>query len=352
MNRVLKYVLITAGLLLAAFGISMLFYYNFGVGEHVTAIFLLAVFLVSLFTQGYLYGVVAVLASLLITNLAFTEPLFSFDFVASHNIFSAFIMFVIAILTCTVTTRLKNQQQAAKEHEMERVRSNFLRAMSHDLRTPLTTICGSCSLLADEFYNLPEERRNQLLQGVREESLWLMQMTENILAVTKIDHENVTVAKTPTVLDEVIDSVIMKFHRRYPDREVQVELPAFIVTVPMDPILIEQVLLNLLENAEHHGKNVSQIWLRAQMQLGEVTLEVADDGDGISAERLSRMFTGTFEKKKSTANDGGSHNMGVGLSICATIVKAHGGTIHAANRLGGGARFWFTLPVEEDVYEQ
>lgn len=351
MSRVLRHSLITLGLLASAFGLSMLFFYIFGVGEHVTAIFLLAVFLVSFFTAGYTYGVAAVLISLSITNYAFTEPLFSFDFVEKHNIFSAFVMFVIAILTCTVTTRLKNHQQAIKEHEMERVRANFLRAVSHDLRTPLTTICGSCSLLADEFHNLPEERRKQLLQGVQEESLWLMQMTENILAVTKLDHNTVSVAKTPTVLDEVIDSVIMKFHRRYPDRNVQVELPAYIVTVPMDPILIEQVLLNLLENAEHHGKKVSRIWLKAWLQPGEIVIEVADDGDGIPANQLSRMFVGTFSEKKPSV-DGGKHNAGIGLSICGTIIKAHGGAIHAANRLGGGARFWFTLPVEEDVYEQ
>lgn len=351
MNRVLKHSLIALGLLAAAFGLSMLFFYIFGVGEHVTAIFLLAVFLVSLLTEGYAWGVVAVFISLLIVNYAFTEPLFAFDFVTPHNIISAFVMLVIAILTCTITTRLKKQQQAMKEHEMERVRANFLRAVSHDLRTPLTTICGSCSLLADEYHNLPEDRCKQLLQGVQEESLWLRQMVENILAVTKLEQDGVSVAKTPTVLDEVIDSVIIKFHRRYPERDVQVELPAYIVTVPMDPILIEQVLLNLLENAEHHGKNVSRIRLRAWLEPGEAVIEVADDGDGIPANQLSRMFVGTFSGKK-PAVDGSKHNAGIGLSICGTIIKAHGGTIHAANRVGGGARFWFTLPVEEDVYEQ
>ncbi len=351
MSRVLKYSLITLGLLTAAFGLSMLFFYNFGVGEHVTAIFLLAVFLVSLLTDGYTYGVVAVFISLLIVNYALTEPLFAFDFMTPHNVISAFVMLVIAILTCTITTRLKKQQQATKEHEIERVRANFLRAVSHDLRTPLTTICGSCSLLADEFHNLSEERSKQLLQGVQEESVWLMRMVENILAVTKLEQDGVSVTKTPTVLDEVIDSVIMKFYRRYPGREVLVELPAYIVTVPMDPILIEQVLLNLLENAEHHGKHVSRIWLRAWLELGEVVIEVADDGDGIRANQLSRLFIDTFSEKKPSV-DGGKHHAGIGLSICRTIINAHGGTIHAANRLGGGARLWFVLPVEEDVYEQ
>lgn len=350
-KSVLKNCLISICLLLAAYVISFQFHYVFSVHEHVTSVFLLAVFLISLLTKGYGYGVTATFVSMLIINYVFTEPFFAFDFVTPDNLVSAFVMVAIAVLTCTLTTRMKEHQEAKRAFDLERMRSNLLRAVSHDLRTPLTTIYGSSTTLISERHHLSEAQQTAILQGIQKDSEWLVHMVENLLSITRIDNGSVDLTKTSTVLDELIDSVLVKYRKQHPHQEVILELPEELVIIPMDALLIEQVLLNLLANANHHAKGMTHLWLRITVQGEQAVFEVSDDGCGIPPEQLPHMFTSIFDESKSPA-DGKRHNSGIGLSVCATIIKAHDGTILAENRPEGGARFRFTLAIEGDDYEQ
>ena len=138
----LKNILVTAGILLISFVISLLLQHVFKVHEHITAVFIFAVFLISLLTNGYVYGIVAAFISMIAVNYAFTFPFFSINFMIPVNMISAIIMIVIAILTSTLTTQIKRHEAMKAEGEKERMRANLLRAVSHDLRTPLTTIYG------------------------------------------------------------------------------------------------------------------------------------------------------------------------------------------------------------------
>lgn len=339
--------LITIVLLCLAFGISLLFHYIFEVQEHITTIFVFAVFLISIFTKGYVYGILAAFVGTIAVNWAFTFPYFALNFTIPLNLISAIIMIVVSILTSALTTKLKMHEATKAESEKERMRANLLRAVSHDLRTPLTTIYASSTTLLDNKENLSEEQRDKVLVGIKEDSEWLVRMVENLLSVTRIDSGTVKILKTPTVLEELIDSVVLKFKKRYPEQKVEIEIPEEMVMIPMDAILIEQVIVNILENAVQHAIGMSRLTLRVFILGNRAIFEIKDNGCGIEPNRLDTIFTGYYSSREYLA-DSQRKNAGIGLSVCATIIKAHGGDIKAENIKTGGAVFRFTLDAEDE----
>ena len=284
-------------------------------------------------------------------NYAFTFPFFSINFMIPVNMISAIIMIVIAILTSTLTTQIKRHEAMKAEGEKERMRANLLRAVSHDLRTPLTTIYGSAATLLENRDTLEEEQQIKILQGIKEDSEWLVRMVENLLSITRIDSGNVKIIKTPIDLEKLIDSVIVKFRKRYPDFDITLDLPEDIVVIPMDAMLIEQVIVNILENAIQHAEGMTELILRVFVLGKQAIFEIKDNGCGISKEKLPYIFSGYYENKEEPS-DGQKRNTGIGLSVCKTIIKAHGGDISAENIKGGGAVFRFTLDTEEEIDAQ
>lgn len=333
-------------ILLVCFLLSFVMDELFRTDTLIPTVFVLGVFLVSLTTEGYLCGIAASLISMLAVNFAFTFPYFEFNFTILENLFSALIMLIITVLTSALTTKVKVQEKLRAESEKEKMRANLLRAVSHDLRTPLTTIIGSSSAILDSYDRFSVEERLRLLAGIREDAQWLMRMVENLLSVTKIDGGSVRLIKTETVVEELVDEVLVKFAKRYPNQPVEVMLPEEFVSVPMDAMLIEQVLANLLENAVEHAEGMTRLELAVTEVSGGVEFAVRDDGCGVPRERLENLFTGYLGGGESTG-DSRRRNMGIGLSVCATIIKAHGGWIQVTNRPDGGAEFRFFLNTEE-----
>ena len=341
----LKNLLVTVAVLLAAFVISLLFQ-KLKVGEHITTLFVFAVYLISLITDGYVYGVCSAFASMMVINYAFTFPYYVFNFIIPSNLISAVIMAIIAVLTSTLTIRNKRHEAMKAEADKERMRANLLRAVSHDLRTPLTTIYGASSTLLENRHVLTGEQQDSILRSIREDSDWLVSMVENLLSITRIDSGRIQIIKTPTVLDELMDSVMAKFAKRYPGQQVQLDTPGEIVVIPMDATLIEQVLTNLLENAVLHAEGMTCLSLRVYTQGTKAVFEVQDDGCGIREDRLRSLFDGCGQEHE-TGADSKRRNTGIGLSVCATIVRAHGGEIYAENGKERGALFRFALDKEE-----
>lgn len=294
--------------------------------------FVFSVFLISLKTHGYCYGIISAIVSVFAVNFAFTYPYYAFDFFVEESILSAVIMLVVAISTSTLNIRIRDQEKLRSENEKERMRGNLLRAISHDLRTPLTSIYGSSSTLISKYDALPKEQQLKLLGEIQEDSEWLIRMVENLLSVTRIDGAKVEVVKTPTVLDELIDSVLMKFSKKHPSQKVITQIPDEFVDIPMDSLLIEQVLLNLLENAVFHAKGMTKLMLSVSLAGDKAVFEVADNGCGIPEDALQKIFTGSYEKIAAPV-DGTRSNMGIGLSVCAAIVKAHGSDITAKTKV-------------------
>ena len=342
--------LFTAITLCVVFLVNLFLVRQFNTKTMTPMIFVLGVFLVSWRTQGYGWGIAASLISVLAVNWAFTYPYWAFDLISPECISSAVVMLLVATMTGALTTRLKQQEKLKAEAEKERMRGNLLRAVSHDLRTPLTSIYGSCSVMIENYDDLSKEKQLALLSEIRSDAKWLNRMVENLLSVTRVDAQTVRLSKHSTSLEELIDTLLVKFRKHYPQQKVIVQLPEDFISIPMDAMLIVQVLMNLLENAVFHAHGMRNLWLTVEKEGAEVVFTVADDGCGIPAERLPNLFTGLLDSDSSV--DSTRNNMGIGLSVCSTIIKAHGGEFRAGNRPEGGAYFRFALEMEENNYVQ
>ena len=336
----------TTGILVFSFLFSLISRSVFDTDALGPMVFVLGVFLVSVVTSGYRWGVAASLIGTLAINFAFTVPYFEFNFTIPVNLFSAVVMLVVAIVTCALTTKIKYAEKLKADSEREKMRANLLRAVSHDLRTPLTTIYGSSSMLLDGGDRISADSRRDLLRGIRDDAHWLVGMVENLLSVTRLDGGELRLNKTDTVLEELVDAVLVKFRKRCPDFDVQVTIPEDFVSIPMDAVLIGQVLTNLLENAVIHASGMTLLELEVRLEDSLARFTVRDNGCGISPDRLGDLFTG-YLGSSDRQGDAARRNMGIGLSVCATIIKAHGGQISARNHPGGGAEFTFTLTMEE-----
>lgn len=342
----LKEILFAVITLVVAFTVNMLIKKTFGIDSLIPMIFVLGIFLISLKTNGYVIGIVSSVVSVFAVNYAFTFPYYAFDLISPECVVSVIVMLIIAIMTSTLTTQIKVHQKAYAESEKEKMRANLLRGISHDLRTPLTSICGSTSAIIENYDMLDKEQQIKLLSEIREDSKWLNRMVENLLSVTRINSEKVRVIKTPTVLEELIDAVILKFHKHCPDQNVKVTIPDDFISIPMDALLIEQVIINILENAVFHAKGMTEIHLNVTTKDNLAIFEISDNGCGIPKDRLEHLFSGYLERMDVSA-DSSRNNMGIGLSVCASIIKAHGSVISAENLKNGGALFRFALEMEE-----
>jgi two-component system sensor histidine kinase KdpD len=229
------------------------------------------------------------------------------------------------------------------ETEKEKMRANLLRAVSHDLRTPLTGMIGASETLIKNKALLSEEEKDKLIGHVYEDSNWLLHMVENLLSVTRIREGESSVNKLPEPIEEVVSEAIMRVKKRYPKAQITVKVPDEFLMVPMDATLIEQVIMNLIENALIHSGSTLPIELIVSQNENDILFRVSDQGMGIKEDRLSTLFDGYshMDNKSSDSTKG----IGIGLSICKTIINAHGGTIWAENQEGGGAVFSFNLPM-------
>lgn len=333
------------------FGVSLCIETLFSTYTPIPAIFSLAVFLVSLSTQGYFWGIVASMLSVLAVNFAFTFPYFEFNFTIPENLVSAIVMLVITILTSTLTTKVRRQEHIKIETEKEKMRANLLRAVSHDLRTPLTTIYGSSSALLENYDSFSREQILKLAAGMKEDAEWMTSMVENLLSVTRIEDGLIQLRKIPVVLEELVDAAVVRFKKKYPNQSVEVDIPDEFISIPMDAMLIKQVLINMLENSVQHAEGMTNLILRVFTHGDEAVFSVIDNGCGIPKEMLPNIFTGYFEKKEVPV-DNQKRGMGIGLSVCSSIIKAHGGEISVTNNKDGGCSFRFSLKMEANKSEQ
>lgn len=311
---------------------------------HVPLIFILVVLVVSLMTDGYFYGLLAALTSVFTVNVAFTFPYMKMDFSVYGYPLTFLTMAAVGLAVCTLATRVKEQEQLRLESEREKVRANLMRAVSHDLRTPLTSISGSISAVMEG--GLEPEQQRELLEGAQQDADWLCRMVENLLSVTRIgDTATSGLHKQEEAVEEVLGAAVLAFRKRNPDIAVSVSVPEVPLFLPMDPVLIQQVLQNLMENAVIHGKHTTKIQVQAESGRDEAIISVTDNGCGIDPRLLEHLFDGQLPASGPSADT--TRGLGIGLAVCRTIVEAHGGQIRAQNLPHGGAEFCFSLPLGE-----
>lgn len=242
--------------------------------------------------------------------------------------------------------RLRAEEQRIRlreEAEQERYRGNLLRAISHDLRTPLAGIMGTSEMLMD--MSRRDDPRYALAEGIYRDADWLHALVENILSLTRLRDGRLPLKKEPEAVEEVIGAAVGHIAKRAPEREIAVRVPEELLVVPMDARLIEQVLVNLLDNALKHTEPEDEIAVTASRKGDFAHITVADRGGGLREEDLPSIFEMFYTSKRQRPD--AAKGVGLGLSICEAIVRAHGGTIRACNREDGpGAQFDFTLPMQ------
>ena len=256
-------------------------------------------------------------------------------------------MFSVSLVVGMLTEQVKRQSRMQAEVEKEKMKANLLRSVSHDLRTPLTSIIGSSSAILDAYDAFDDEEKKEMLGHVRDEAQSLVRMVENILSITRIQEGMVRIRKSTEAAEEIAAEAVSKFKGRFPDVPVSVRVPEELLLVPMDSTLIEQVLLNLMENVVRHAQKATRIELSIHVQEDMAYFCVCDDGVGIDKELLPRLFEELFPVGQEKCADG-HRNMGIGLSVCSSIVKGHGGWMSAKNRPEGGACVSFALPLKEE----
>ncbi|RVU54363.1 ATP-binding protein [Anaerosphaera multitolerans] len=245
----------------------------------------------------------------------------------------------------------RQQQESKFETEREKMRNNLLRSVSHDLRTPLTSILGASETLLDDSIEFDRKERKNLICKIKEEAQWLSRIVENLLAVTRISDEKTYIKTVPEMAEEVIEQAVRNIQKWYPDWSIHVKTPKEPIFIPMDATLISQVLINLLENAIKHSSPDDLIFVNLKEEDNYALFEVSDNGSGISEDLLENLFdTPVTGASRSIDSSSGA---GIGLSICSSIIRAHGGNISGKNKESGGATFSFKLPLlkEEDKNE-
>ncbi len=312
---------------------------------HVPLIYVLAVLLISRFTEGYLYGVLSAVAAVVCVNYIFTYPYFAVDFTIAGYPVTFLVMLAVAVIVSALMTQIKKQEQMRREIEKEKMRANLLRAVSHDIRTPLTSIAGSAAGIIENKDYLTREQEMELLDNIQEDAQWLVRIVENLLSITRMNSESAKLETQEELAEDVISGAIVKFQKRFPEINIFADTPEEVILVPMDAILIEQVILNLLENAVIHGRGTKNITVKLYFEDKIAVFMVEDDGAGIKESILPIIFDGMIGSNDESESDK-KRNMGIGLSVCQSIIKAHKGTMKAENVMGSGAKMTFTLPLE------
>lgn len=233
---------------------------------------------------------------------------------------------------------IKEREMARSEAEMERFKSNLLRAISHDLRTPLTRITGTSEMLASK---LTDKEDSELANEVYNDSLWLARLVENILSFTRVHEGNLAIKIQSEAVDEIFSEVVELSTRYYPNHRISIAAPESVLFVPMNGKLIVQVLINLIGNACEHTTPENEIRLKAWPEDGRVWFQVSDDGCGFIENDIPKIFDMFFVSTNRRTSE--KQGLGLGLAICKAIVEFHGGRIFAENNTNGGATVKFYL---------
>ena len=356
--------------LCAAYLVSDTLIGHTGAENNSALVFVLSVMFISLLTNGYFYGLIASLVGAFCINYFFMFPYRAFSLSYSGYPVAMVSMTLISGVVCALTSRVKlqaveamkreqdtkalyelnaklNEEKAAIQLEAARetIRGNILRAVSHDLRTPLTAISGAASVLLSSEEIAQSEKNLSLVQDIKSDADALIAMVENLLSITRIENGTMQLQIEAELLDEVFQEALAHVDRQSKQHDISVNLSDDLLMAKMDVRLIVQVIINIVNNAIKYTPVGSHIRLSAEKQDDMVRISISDDGQGISGEAKKHLFDMFY-----TAGIGKPDNrrgLGLGLGLCKSIIDAHGGTIGVEDNIPQGSVFYFTLPLEE-----
>ena len=236
----------------------------------------------------------------------------------------------------------KEKEAAAILAKNEQLRANLLRAIPHDLRTPLTSISGNASNLISNYQRMDDDSLTQIFTDIYDDSMWLINLVENLLAVTRIEEGRVNLNGTAELMDEVITEALKHVDRKSKDHLIQVSSESEFLLAQIDAKLIVQVIINLVDNAIKYTPEGSEIEIYTCERGSMVEVSVSDNGPGIPDEQKARIFDMFYSGANKVADS--RRSLGLGLSLCKSIITAHGGTIEVKDHEPKGTTFTFTLP--------
>ena len=320
-------------------------------------LYIIAVLVISIFTSKMYFCLISSLVGVMLFNCFFTYPEFSLSVHDAGYLVTFVTMFITAFIAGTLANKLKRNiliaEQNAREKEEaallaqnEQLRANMLRSISHDLRTPLTSISGNASTLISGGDTLDESTRQQIYTDIYSESMWLIEMVENLLYATRIEDGRMQLNISVEILDDIVQEAVRHTKRTYPKRNIIVDMYDEIIPVMADANLIVQVIVNLMDNAVKYSDEDSDVTVSVRRENAHtVVISVSDHGTGISDEEKEKVFD-MFYTGGSRSSDS-RRSLGLGLALCRSIITSHGGTISVSDNIPNGTVVSFTLPIGE-----
>ena len=342
-------VAITVALQLAAAGLALPLDSQ-GFSEATTVIvFVLGVLLTAVLTTAIYYCMAASVLSILSYNYFLVDPRFSFRIQGADVPGTMVAMFVVALVSGYVVRQMRLSAQATAEAQLraqdEQLRADLLRSVSHDLRTPLTSISADADMLLDSSLDLDEEYKKRLISDISAEAAWLKGVVENLLMVTRLDKGKVTLKGDIELVDDMVEDALTHVSSDVAFHTLTFTPSPQMLLARMDTAMMVQVVVNLVNNAIHHTPQGSNIHVCVEREGDYAAVSVRDDGPGIASQDKDHIFE-TFYTSSTVSVDG-RRGIGLGLSLCKSIVEIHGGSIRVVNVEPHGAMFTFTLPLEE-----
>ena len=324
--------------------------------SNIIMLYIIAVLVLSILTSKIYYCLGSSIVGVLVFNYLFTYPEFSFSAHDAGYPVTFLTMFITALIAGTLANKLKRNtliaEQNAREKEEaallaqnEQLRANMLRTISHDLRTPLTSISGNASTLISGGTALDETARQQIYTDIFSESMCLIEMVENLLYATRIEDGRMQLNISVEILDDIVQEAVRHTERTHPKRNIIVDMLDEIIPVMADANLIVQVIVNLMDNAVKYSDENSDVTVTVRRENAYAVISVSDHGTGISDEEKEKVFD-MFYTGGSRSSDS-RRSLGLGLALCRSIITSHGGTISVSDNIPNGTVVSFTLPIGE-----
>ncbi|MBR2046157.1 MAG: DUF4118 domain-containing protein [Agathobacter sp.] len=329
--------------------IGLLFSYLGFTEANIITIYLLAILLASLVTTSRWCSLLNSLACVLIFNFLFTEPRFTLHAYEKGYPVTFAVMFIASWITGTLAVRVKEHGKKAAEAELlaqkEQLRANLLRSISHDLRTPLTSISGNASNLLSNSSSFDELTKKQIYSDIYDDSIWLINLVENLLSVSRMEDGKMILHLQAELMDEIITEALRHIDKRSSLHHIKVFHEDDMLLAKMDGRLIVQVIINLVDNAIKYTPEGTEISIYVKKEKEWIIVEVSDTGEGIPDEEKERVFEMFYTGGNPIADS--RRSIGLGLFLCKSIIEAHGGEMKLYNNLPHGSVFCFSLPAGE-----
>lgn len=337
-------------LILATATLIGLLFSNLGFTEaNIITIYLLAILLASLVTTSRWCSLFNSLSSVLIFNFFFTEPRFTLHAYEKGYPVTFAVMFIASWITGTLAVRVKEHGKKAAEAELlaqkEQLRANLLRSISHDLRTPLTSISGNASNLLSNASSFDEATKKQIYSDIYDDSIWLINLVENLLSVSRMEDGKMILHLQTELMDEIITEALCHIDKRGALHHIKVFHEDDMLLAKMDGRLIVQVIINLVDNAIKYTPQGTEISILVKKEKEWIIVEVSDTGEGILDEEKERVFEMFYTGGNPIVDS--RRSVGLGLFLCKSIIEAHGGELKLNNNVPHGSVFRFSLPAGE-----